>query len=490
MRNPIKISLIVLFILTHFTAVAQDSTCLDNYLWVKKTFEENYAGFDYVLSLKGKESYQKHKQVFLKKIKAINKPLECTQALYQWLTFFRKGHIAIRTINPQQNTKSQTTEPSKQELQAKYKDWQTLKTNEKAFKKHLTKTKKLSPYEGIWSSPPYTIGIKKVNNQLLGFILEAKNNYWSQGQIKLKMNENASHATFYMRDHSAVETDTIELLEDKYLTIGNVSLKRVFPLIDDDKSMERYLKLMQSNQAVFQKLSNKTVLLRIPSFAFANKKQIDIVIKDNKKIITSSKNLIIDIRNNGGGSDSSYAEILPLIYTNPIRTVGVEFLSSKLNNQRMLGFINNPDWSKKDKKWAKKSYKKLNQHLGEFVDLNETIVSTKTLNKVYKYPENVAILINHGNASTSEQFLLAAKQSRKVKLYGTTTVGMLDVSNMNFVKSPNGDFELGYSLSKSHRIPEMAIDGKGIMPDFYLDETIAKHQWVEYVQTLLEGNKP
>ena len=40
-------------------------------------------------------------------------------------------------------------------------------------------------------------------------------------------------------------------------------------------------------------------------------------------------------------------------------------------------------------------------------------------------------------------------------------MGVLDISNMHFVKSPCGKIELGYCLSKSYRIPEMAIDGKG-----------------------------
>ena len=62
----------------------------------------------------------------------------------------------------------------------------------------------------------------------------------------------------------------------------------------------------------------------------------------NKELILKTPNLIIDIRNNGGGSDRSYTELLPILYTNPIRKVGVELLSTSLNNQQMLDFINDP----------------------------------------------------------------------------------------------------------------------------------------------------
>ena len=94
--------------------------------------------------------------------------------------------------------------------------------------------------------------------------------------------------------------------------------------------------------------------------------------------------------------------------------------------------------------------------------------------------------MNGGNGSTAEQFLLAAKQSRKVKLFGTTTMGVLDISNMYAVESPAHEFRLSYCISKSRRIPDMAIDGKGITPDFYLDKSIPPTDWLTFVVHSLE----
>src|SRR3990167_9070480 len=88
---------------------------------------------------------------------------------------------------------------------------------------------------------------------------------------------------------------------------------------------------------LFEKLSDKTVILRIPSFDGSMKKLIDSIIVSNMQTITKTENLIIDLQNNGGGSDESYEKLIPLIYTNPIKTVGLEYLSTPLNNKRMEG---------------------------------------------------------------------------------------------------------------------------------------------------------
>lgn len=137
--------------------------------------------------------------------------------------------------------------------------------------------------------------------------------------------------------------------------------------------------------------------------------------------------------------------------------------------------------------WAKESYKKLENHLGEFVNLEEDMVTVETFDRVHPLPRNVGVLIDNGNGSTAEQFLLAAKQSQKVKLFGVTTRGILDISNMYQTQSPSKRFTLYYSLSKSFRIPEMAIDSKGIQPDFYIDANVPVVKWIEHTQKILEA---
>lgn len=254
-----------------------------------------------------------------------------------------------------------------------------------------------------------------------------------------------------------------------------------------------YEKFLSSPKPFIERLNSKTLYLRVPSFNGNEKPSIDSLIEKNKKEIESIENLIIDIRNGTGGNDNSYEKIMPYIYTNPIRMPSVEFLSTPLNNQRMYELATNTgialEWginpTKEQMADFKAKFDTLNKHLGEFVNLNSEKVTISKQDTIYKYPKQIAIIINQNNVSTDEQFLLEAKQSKKVKLFGVTTRGGLDVSNLNITFSKNKEFVLVYALSKSLRIPNMVVDDIGIMPDYFLDKEIPEQEWIDYVSKIL-----
>lgn len=477
-------NLLLFFIMSTTTfSFAQNCDCFSNYEWVKKTFEENDAGFQYGLKTKGDQAYTDHNIRILKKVENSKTITECNAVLYEWLTFFRSGHISIE---------SNAQAPQIKDINSKnqFADWETYNIKTEDFKKYLDK-KETTDYEGIWENKPYKIGIKKEGDYYIGFIIESGAETWTKGQVKLKINiqENKINSVYYKRDHAAEESENVVMTGKNHLKIGNFTLIRIYNATEDEPKYIQYLKLLKEKSPFVEELNNTTLYLRIPSFDHTYKTEIDSVINANKEKILSTKNLIIDIRNNGGGSDASYSEIIPFLYTNPIRTVGVEFLSTKLNNQRMLDFVNNPEFGFDDeeKKWAKEAYDKLEGKVGSFVNLDEEIVFEDKKDTIFPFPQNVGIIINEGNGSTSEQFLLEAKQSKKVKLFGVTTAGVLDISNMHFIESPCKEFQLGYSLSRSMRIPDFTIDEKGIQPDYFIDKSIPAYDWTEFVTKILNG---
>lgn len=473
-----------LLFLSPMSLFSQNCDCKSNFNWVKNTFENNDAGFSYALESKSIEAYDQHNQLYFQKVKEITNPVDCAEALNEWLKFFRSGHNGIRLLS--QGTAQDASKPlSDKKIIEKYKDSETLDIDLEEFYKYLESKQEID-YEGIWVSGIYKIGVKKVNNEYIGFIIEADDIYWKAGQVKFKINQENT-TEYYMKDHSKEVFDDTQLLGNNVLKAGFISLNRVSPVYSNKPEIERYINSISADGPYFEMLNDQTAYLRIPSFNYTKKAAIDSIVDSNRAMILNSPYLIIDIRNNGGGSDASYEELLPILYTNPIRTVGVEFLSTSLNNQRMLDFVNDPQYGfdEEEKKWAQASYDKLSENEGDFVNLDTSIVYITSYDTVYAFPENIGIIINENNGSTAEQFLLAAKQSKKVKLFGTTTAGVLDISNMYFVTSPCEEFQVGYSLTRSMRIPEMTIDDKGIQPDYYIDEGIEKYNWIRFTAETL-----
>lgn len=385
-NNKKQMRQIITIILAAFSTMAfsQGCDCESIFNWTKKTFEENDAGFDYILAKKGEAAYELHNQLILQQIKEISTPIECRTLVRTWLLFFRKSHLQFHYTGEVKN------QPEKEDEQ--------------------------------------------VGNNM-----------------------------------GAQETS------------------------DKSQSNELHLKFLNTDTPFIERLNSKTLYLRIPSFHGTAKPLIDSLISINRTKILQTEHLIIDIRNGTGGNDDSYEELLPFIYTNPIRLPTVEFRSTPLNNQRMYDLATNTGFaleqgvnsSTEEMIKFQADYDTLNHHLGEFVNLKETTISEIKLDTIYPYPKQVGILINENNVSTDEQFILEAKQSKKVKLFGRTTKGGLDISNLYLTFSPQKDFVLVYGLSKSLRIPEMVVDDIGVMPDFYIDKSIPEFEWINYVNEIL-----
>ena len=88
-------------------SLAQNCDCNSNFEWVKKTFEENDAGFQYIIDKKGETAYNIHNQLILEKIKTAKSLKECVYIMKEWSVFFRIGHFGIEILT--QKTPDTTT---------------------------------------------------------------------------------------------------------------------------------------------------------------------------------------------------------------------------------------------------------------------------------------------------------------------------------------------------------------------------------------------
>ncbi|MBK7884729.1 MAG: hypothetical protein IPJ81_13810 [Chitinophagaceae bacterium] len=66
------------------------------------------------------------------------------------------------------------------------------------------------------------------------------------------------------------------------------------------------------------KIDTNFIIIKIPRSDFQAKHIVDSLVESNKEVLGKIPNLIIDIRNNTGGTWAVYKSLFPYIYTNPM----------------------------------------------------------------------------------------------------------------------------------------------------------------------------
>lgn len=110
--------------------------------------------------------------------------------------------------------------------------------------------------------------------------------------------------------------------------------------------------------------------------------------------------------------------------------------------------------------------KRMKENPGKFLDRSAD--GLVKFNTVLTNPRKIAILINKYCGSSAEEFLLRAKESKKVMMLGQPTSGTLDYSNIIPHKFPNLTYKLKLPLSRTRRT--YLVDKEKIKPDFYLTD--------------------
>lgn len=227
-------------------------------------------------------------------------------------------------------------------------------------------------------------------------------------------------------------------------------------------------------------LTSTIFYLKISSFKYENIVSVKELVERHKKQLEKAKALIIDVRDNFGGTDDVYQPLLPYILTNPLRIMNVEFLSTQtlIDGLRDYAIQNIHKDSLKAIQQIEDGLKDYKDNLGKFVLYDGKKVTVDTIKLTSKSPKQIVILSNGNVASAGENFLFSVRQSKKVKILGTPSMGVLDYGSIREFKFGCDNFILYLPTYRSVRLPHYPIDNIGIQPDVYLDDTIG--DWLEF----------
>ncbi|MGN6294609.1 MAG: S41 family peptidase [Chitinophagaceae bacterium] len=458
-------------------ALAQPSCDLKgNFDSVRAFMKENYAGYNDKVKQSNLKEFDKHTAKQLQLLKKVKNDAQYFRIINNWLEFFKDEHVSITVPFDTANGKlaKRITETESINLSAaKLSRWE--KTT-------------LSTIEGIYytADTAYRVAVIKSDNgfrRYAGIILATKAPEWKPGDVKFELipaGNQRYDVIWYNKFHHPIFSQLDFSNENAFQKEGwyktgnksNQSLKPYTPPFEEEKK----------HNAFFKQLDDQTSYLRIQSFDASYIEQIDSVVKANQALLEKLPYLVIDIRGNGGGADIAYRPLKKLVYTDPVKLIGVDLLATTYNIDATISLINSiagiPAAEKKEyNDLMEKARASKSRMFDFFPDRADTLQSVP-------YPEKVAVIMNSRCASTAEQFILEARQSKKVTLFGTHTMGVLDYANVREKNYACPSFSLNYPTTRSRRVDiGQGIDNVGIMPDITMD--FNKEGWLkEVVKTL------
>lgn len=274
------------------------------------------------------------------------------------------------------------------------------------------------------------------------------------------------------KDCIGVLRNYISFFKDEHIFMETTARNEPEIINSDDKEEKNEIEARLLNSGIFY--------LKISSFRYENILPVKELIEKNKKQIEQSKAMIIDVRDNFGGTDDAYQPLLPYILTNPLRIMNVEFLSTPtlIKGLRDYALQNVHKDSLMAIQKIEDELKEYKENLGKFVLYDGKKVTVDTIKCHAKSPEQIIILANRNVASAGENFLFSARQSKKVKILGTPSMGVLDYGSIREFKLDCDNYTLYLPTYRSARLPHYPIDNIGIQPDVYLDDTI--DNWLEF----------
>jgi hypothetical protein len=449
---------------------AQPCNCRDEFRYLQRYMEQNYAGFKDKVTAGNHAAYDSTTAAVYHRAARTSKPLFCLALLQEWLNFFRDRHTTIS-----QNVKVGSANGGGEDLPLTPSMLASLRRHDGKD----TGRGAMEDVQGVYyfGDSTYKIAIvksKTADRDYAGVMLDSRAPTWKPGQVKLELAQSRpGHFVViaYLRDHSATVEDFVfdgvSFNDGEWFREGSAAPRQARGHRPD---------------LVARQLSPQTFYIGIGSFDESNAAAIDSLFRTDSVLLRTIPNLVLDLRGNGGGSDFAYQPLTPLIYTDPVHGIGVDVLATSDNVRSWSALLDDKYITGWTRYSIQNTITAMKGHLGQLIAVTPDRVAT--LRDVRPYPQRLAVLIDGDCASTTEQFLLEAVQSSKVTLMGRHTAGILDYSNVREQPFDCLPFTLYYATTRSRRIDQgKGIDNTGIQPAVVLGDDV---DWVEAARKFLE----
>lgn len=470
MKAPQPILLLWILFFSSLISFAQNSCdCTTALNAIIKKTEDNYAGFYDKVNPKTRPRYEALVDSLRTAATQLEGDKNCFKLLKQYKKFFGDGHFQLYFNAPEVNIAVQK-----------------IDIDESSAKIYLAKnTSQLHPLEGIWeiADGSYQVALMRHPQhptKIVAVVLSSQNKQWQLGMIKFEAQAqgNSPYKGIYWAGDLSSSERTF-FLDNNLLNIPNSGYWiRRYP--QEATPLELAKSHAAEEDFSLKSLDNQTFYIRIPSFGVSYA-MVDSLLKIHDLTIRRSPYLIIDIRENGGGMNSSFPAILKYLNTHNFKDIHSHFRSTADNLLAEKAIIDKAlkeEWiSEKEAKPWQETLAKNQKQIGKMVKYAPENIKFK---EVLPNPKKVAVLINEHCYSSAEYFVYFAKQSKKVTLFGKNTGGMMDYGNVRNMPLPCSLFELRLPTTRTGWVDYAPIDNVGFQPDVRIPDN--EKDWVKFVQ--------
>lgn len=284
------------------------------------------------------------------------------------------------------------------------------------------------------------------------------------------------------------------------LTVSELSLKHNRELRDEIAERQRWEKIIEKYDTVYVKNNNQEVTsfnlklyekqqytaihsleklnhntLNMTLTDFFTPDSIEKILKDNKIILSDLENLIIDVRKNRGGSDTSFEQLLPLLFPKGKTILNLDNYKMDFNITKRTADLQIKGLKSLQDKTTDTSFKESLDNMITFFQDNsgKGFVSFENGGEFEvegsEFPKNIIVLADVYCGSAGDIFVDIASRSAKVAVIGRPTAGLNDYSNL-INKDWEEKFSLYYPTSRMVSL-DSGIKDTGVKPDTYVKWT-------------------
>ena len=469
-------SLLSLLLLSSFGYTQNSCPCKQELDFVVDYYEKNLPGYADNVYAETQDDYNTLKNNLRNEAQQAIDAVHCFKLLTYYVEFFKDNHSQIRmsSDNVDENNEAEVAAFLASEM---YQNRETYQLTPQDLQEYA-----LDDVRGTYviNGGSYTVAVvpnKGVLRDYIGVIIASESKLWKKGQVKfeLKSKKDGNFEAFtYLRNHSLRYSYNYTFKDG---ILGDIWFK---------KNLENKVNyaINPDRQYEFQVVRDSVAYIRIPSFSGSRTAIIDSLYDVAKPQIGQKEYLIIDVRDNGGGSDNNAMPLLDYIYTGPIQGDKVDLYVTEDNIKMWERWHAN---AKKDT--ANYSKGMVNWFANEIAKMKKakpgTFIPRSKGRKMRRKAkpgrvQKVAVIFNKNCASSCESLLFWAMQSDKTLLVGENSGGYVGYGEMGSVKTPCYEFTLSCTMTRYQK--QRAYEADGIPPDFRLDNST---DWISQTIELL-----